>query len=146
MYNGVCTFHLEPFLLTFVLFYATSSRLNIDIFIAMLKNACAAHDNNFVIGILRKMQTLTKIELNDEVIRMVDEYQKESFQNFRNQRKLNVQLRNECFKLARECKQWLRHFGMDKSDNLTKKADNTTKKSNKKTRVSNKRKKRNLST
>lgn len=135
----MCTFHLEPFLLTFVLFYATSSRLNIDIFIAMLKNACAAHDNNVVIGILRKMQTLTKIELNDEVIKMVDEYQKESFQNFRNQRKPNLQLRNECFKLARECKQWLRHFGMDISENITKK-------SNKKTRVSNTRKKRNSST
>lgn len=107
----------------------------------MLKNACAAHDNNFVIEILRKMQTLTKIELNDEVVKMVDDYQKQSFQNFRNQRKPNVQLRNECFKLTRECKQWLRHFGMDKSD----KSDNTTKKSNKKTRVSNTRKKRNLS-
>lgn len=102
--------------------------LNIDIFNAMLKNACATQDNNFVISVLRKMQTLTNLELNEKVVEMVQEYQKQAFQNLRTQRKSNQQTRNECFKLSREYKQWLRHFRMDKSNVTAKRSIKSTNK------------------
>lgn len=66
------------------------------------------------------MQTLTKLELTDETIQMVDDYQKEAFRKLRTQRKAIKQARNECFKLSREYKQWLRHFKINKSNETAK--------------------------
>lgn len=88
-------------------------RLDDDILNAMMKNACAASDNNFVISLIRMMQA-KQIEPLEETVAMVEEYQHQVFRNLRNQRVHSKQTRNECFKLTRECKQFLRHFRLDK--------------------------------
>lgn len=79
----------------------------------MLKNACASGNNNFMISILRKMQS-NKIEPLEESVRLVEEYQQQVFQNMRTKRVHSKQTRNECFKLTRECKQFLKCFQLDK--------------------------------
>lgn len=79
----------------------------------MLKNACAANDNNFVISILRKMESEC-IQPTEETIRMVAAIEKQIFENLRKNHVARKQERNECFKLARECKQWMKHFRIEK--------------------------------
>lgn len=86
--------------------------MDVDILNAMLKNACASKDNDFVISILRKMKA-HQIEPTEESIRMVDEYHARVFQSLRTHRVVKKQQRNECFKLTRECKQWKKHFRKD---------------------------------
>lgn len=88
-------------------------RLDADILNAMLKNACSFENNDFIICILRKMQS-NEINPLEETFNMIEMYQKELFQNLRTQRIPNKRTRNECFKFMRECKQWLKHFNMDK--------------------------------
>lgn len=84
-----------------------------DILNSMLKNAFATADNDFVICILRKMQS-KQIEPQEESIKLIEEYQQQVFRNLRTQRVHSKKTRNDCFKLIRECKQFLRHFQLDK--------------------------------
>ncbi|XP_031621040.1 uncharacterized protein LOC116339351 [Contarinia nasturtii] len=86
---------------------------NSDILNAMLKNACAAQNNNYIISIIRQMQS-KEIEPLDESVEMVEAYQRQIFRDMRGKRVHDKHTRNECFKLTRECKQWLRHFRLDK--------------------------------
>lgn len=86
--------------------------VDVDILNAMLKNACALKDNDFVISILRKM-TSTQIEPTEESIRMVEEYHVRVFRSLRTHKVVTKKIRNECFKLTRECKQWKKHFRKD---------------------------------
>lgn len=79
----------------------------------MLKNACAYNDNDFLISIIRQMKT-REIEPMIESVDMVEAYQKKILHNMRSRRIQDKHTRNECFKLIRECKQWLRHFKLDK--------------------------------
>lgn len=79
----------------------------------MLKNACAAEDNNFMISILREMQC-KRIEPLMESVHLVEQYQQKLFHNLRTQRVHSKQTRNECFKVTRECKQFLKYFQLDK--------------------------------
>lgn len=116
-----------------ILFY----RLNIDILNAMLKNACREEDNDFVISILRKMIS-KEIEPTEETFHMVKNYQRDILRKLRYERSHNHKTRNECFKLTRECRQWLKRFRLDK--------DETEKKSNSidtKSKISNSQPKRN---
>lgn len=86
--------------------------MDVDISNAMLKNACALKDNDFVISILRKMK-LQQIEPTEESIRMVDEYHVRIFRSLRSHRVVSKKMRNECFKLTRECRHWKKHFRKD---------------------------------
>lgn len=78
----------------------------------MLKNACTAENNDFVIQILRKMQS-KQINPLEESVQMIQAYQHQVFRNLRTQRVHNQKTRNECFKFIREHKQWLKHFRLD---------------------------------
>lgn len=78
----------------------------------MLKNACALKNNDFVISILRKMQS-KQFEPTEESIRMVDEYHGREFRSLRSYRVVSKKMRNECFKLTRECSKWKKHFRND---------------------------------
>lgn len=86
--------------------------MDVDILNAMLKNACALKDNDFVISILRKMKS-QQIEPTEESIRMVDEYYVRVFRSLRSHKVVTKKMRNECFKLTRECRQWKKHFRKD---------------------------------
>lgn len=90
------------------------SSIDVDILNAMLKNACALKENNFVICILRLMIS-KQIEPTVESIRMVDEYHARVFQNLRSYRVVSKKMRNECFKLTRECRHWKKYFRQDQS-------------------------------
>lgn len=79
----------------------------------MLKNACALKDNDFVICILRTMKA-KHIEPTDESVRLVEEYHARVFQNLRSYHVVSKKMRNDCFKLTRECKDWKKHFRKDK--------------------------------
>ncbi|XP_055325072.1 uncharacterized protein LOC129579241 [Sitodiplosis mosellana] len=98
-------------------FFAEVERNNVkmdeDIMNAMLKNACGTANNNFVISILRKMQS-KQVEPQEEAVKLLEEYQQQVFRDLRAQRVHSNQTRNECFKLTRECKQFLKHFRLDK--------------------------------
>lgn len=95
-----------------------------DILNSMLKNACATADNDFVICILRAMQS-KQIEPQQESIKLIEEYQQQVFRNLRTQRVHSKKTRNDCFKLTRECKQFLRHFQLNKrSENKLSKGIN----------------------
>lgn len=87
--------------------------IDVDILNAMLKNACAVKDNDYVICILRKMIS-KKIEPTDESMRMVDEYHSRAFGSLRSYHVVSKKMRNECFKLTRECKQWKKYFRNDR--------------------------------
>lgn len=83
----------------------------------MLKNACASKDNDFVISILRQMKS-HRIEPSLEAIRMVDDYHAREFRNLRSHKVVSKKMRNECFKLTRECRQWKKHFRKDEPKNI----------------------------
>lgn len=80
----------------------------------MLKNACRTGNNDFVISILRKMQS-NRIEPTDEMVDMVKNYQKDVIRKLRYETSHSKKTRNECFKLTRECRQWHKHFRLDKN-------------------------------
>lgn len=88
--------------------------LDVDILNAMLKNACASKNNDFVISILRAMKS-HQIEPTEESIRLVDDYHAREFLNLRSYRTVSKKMRNEIFKLSRECRQWKKHFRKDES-------------------------------
>lgn len=88
--------------------------MDVDILNAMLKNACALKDNDFVISILRTMKS-KRIEPTEESIRMVDEYYTRVFRSLRTHRVVSKKMRNECFKLSRECRHWKKYFRYDNS-------------------------------
>lgn len=97
----------------------------------MLKNAITSNDNDYVIKILRTTK-LEEITPSSDTIQMVCEYQKESFHNMfkrRTSNKRHNQMRNECFRIQRECKQWLKHFNIfvDKKANENKNTENKQK-------------------
>lgn len=92
--------------------------MDVDILNAMLKNACASKDNDFVISILRQMK-LHQIEPTVEAIRMVDDYHAREFRNLRSHKVVSKKMRNEIFKLTRECRQWKKHFRKDEPKNPT---------------------------
>lgn len=94
--------------------------MDVDILNAMLKNACAVKDNDFVINILRKMR-MHQIEPSEESIRMVDEYHTRVFRSLRTHRVVSKKMRNDCFKLTRECRQWKKHFRKDEPKDPTSK-------------------------
>lgn len=95
--------------------------MDVDILNAMLKNACASKDNDFVISILRKMEQ-KQIEPTENSIRMVDEYHTREFRNLRSYRVASKKMRNECFKLTRECRHWKKHFRNDQPKEFTSKS------------------------
>lgn len=78
----------------------------------MLKNACNAKDNDFVINILRKMES-KEIEPLEESIKMIEEYQRQAYHSLTSQREHNQKSRNAVFKLIREQKDFMRHFHLD---------------------------------
>lgn len=78
----------------------------------MLKNACASKDNDFVICVLRKMKE-TNVEPTEDSIQLVQDYHNVAFKKLRSTRMVTKKMRNESFKLSRECKQWIKHFRND---------------------------------
>lgn len=98
--------------------------MDVDILNAMLKNACALKENDFVISILRKMKT-HRIEPTVESMRMVDEYYARIFRSLRSHRVVSKKMRNECFKLTRECRQWKKHFRKDEPKDRTTRTHHT---------------------
>lgn len=58
---------------------------------------------------------LKKVEPTDQTFDMVKNYQKDVLRKLRYERSHNRQTRNECFKLTRECRQWLKQFRLDKN-------------------------------
>lgn len=85
---------------------------NLLIMHAMLKNACAAGDINFEIEILRTMKQLN-IEPDKECLLLVKNAGEESSRRLRKCSHLNKTERNECFKVIRERKDWMKHFRLD---------------------------------
>lgn len=85
----------------------------------MLKNACTMKDNDFVISIIRRMQS-EQIEPTEESFQMVETYHKTLFRSLRTEAS-SKRMRNECFKVSREYKQWRKHFRADQPKEWTNK-------------------------
>lgn len=107
----------------------------------MLTNACRFKDNNYVIKLLRFMQS-EEIEPTEQSIEILNDYTKYAFSKLRKYKMADKHDRNEFFKLSREHRQWVKRFNLNKpqlistldqdSENSLKNNSNSSKKNYKK--------------